>query len=405
MRIFITGIDGYLGWPLALYLADRGHEVGGADYFFRRRWVREVGGRSAIPVSSMKSRLRSYKRLVGIDMPFWHVDLRRYSAVEEIFKTFRPDAVVHLAECPSAPYSMIDVHHAVWVQMNNLTTTFNLLYAIRDYSPDTHLIKLGTMGEYGTPQINIPEGFFEVEYQGRRDRLPFPRQATSWYHWSKVHGSNNIMFASRIWNLRATDIMQGIVFGNRLQAHSSERDLWTRVDFDEAFGTSVHRFCCQCVARHPITIYGKGHQKRGFIPLQESVQCLAIAIESPPIAGEYRVFNQFHNVYDLTEMAAKVKKVASEIGITVELQHLDNPRVEAEDHYYNPDRKLLIELGYRPCESLDDYIRTLLCDLRVFRKRIESQAACFSPRTTWRREHRQNDTSFGHSENFPISPD
>lgn len=383
MRIFVAGIDGYLGWPLALYLAGRGHEVAGADYFFRRRWVQEVGGQSAVPVPSFKSRQRAYQRIFGKDIPFWHVDLRQFAPLKDIFRSFRPDTVVHLAECPSAPYSMIDVNHAVWVQTNNLTTTFNLLYAIRDYAAEAHLVKLGTMGEYGTPDVDIPEGFFEIEYRGRRDKLPFPRQAGSWYHWSKVHGSNNVMFACRVWNLRATDIMQGIVFGNRLSAHPTDKSLWTRVDFDEAFGTIIHRFCCEAVVGHPITIYGRGSRKRGFIPLQESVHCLALAIESPPQAGEYRVFNQFHNVFDLTEIASIVISSASECGIKVGIMHLDNPRIEAENHYYNPDRKLLIELGYEPCERLDSYIRALLVDLVNFRQRIKAHSSNFIPRTTW----------------------
>ena len=225
MNVFIAGIDGYLGWPLALRLTARGHDLGGADGFFRRRWVEEIGGQSAVPIYTMKERVEAYKDRFGKELRFWEGDLRDYNFVVKALRDFRPDAVVHLGECPSAPYSMIDVHHATFVQSNNLTTTLNLLFAIRDIRPDAHLLKIGTMGEYGTPNIDIPEGFFEIDFRSRRDKLPFPRQAGSWYHWSKVHDSNNIMFACKIWNMRSTDIMQGVVFGTRIDEMNDERFL------------------------------------------------------------------------------------------------------------------------------------------------------------------------------------
>ena len=265
--------------------------------------------------------------------------------VEEMFREFAPEAVIHLGECPSAPYSMIDRQHAVWVQTNNIVSTFNLLFAIRDISPETHLVKLGTMGEYGTPNVDIPEGFFEIEYRGRKDRLPFPRQAGSWYHWSKVHGSNNIMFACRIWNLRATDIMQGVVFGTRIDAMGDDPVMATRLDFDQAFGTAVNRFCCQAVIGHPLTPYGKGHQRRGFLPLRDSMQCLTLALENPAREGEYRVFNQFEEVYDVTELALKVQKVGRSLGLDVEINNLENPRNELEVHEYRADHQHLFDQG------------------------------------------------------------
>ena len=198
---------------------------------------------------------------------------------------------------------MIDREHTTFVQMNNLTTTFNLLFAMRDLAPDAHLLKLGTMGEYGTPNVDIPEGFFEVEYRGRKDRMPFPRQAPSWYHWSKVHGSNNIMFACKIWGIRATDVMQGVVFGPGSRASSDDPRLRTRLDFDQAFGTAINRFSCQAVIEHPLTPYGAGGQVRGFLPLRDSMQCLTLGLENPPEPGEYRVFNQFEETYSIRALA------------------------------------------------------------------------------------------------------
>jgi UDP-sulfoquinovose synthase len=383
VRVFIAGIDGYLGWSLAQHLAARGHEIAGADIFLRRRWVEEMGSWSAMPVASFADRLEAFRDRFDSDLTFWEGDLRSYELVEEIFAQFEPDAVVHLGECPSAPYSMVDVHHAAFVQTNNIVSTFNLLFAMHDVCPDAHLLKLGTMGEYGTPNVDIPEGFFEVEYRGRGDRLPFPRQAGSWYHWSKVHGSNNIMFACRLWGLRATDVMQGVVFGTRTEHTNHDERLLTRLDFDQAFGTAINRFCCQAVIGHPLTPFGLGHQKRGFLPLRDSMQCLTLALENPPGPGEYRVFNQFEEVYDVTELALKVKRVAEGIGLPVTVRNLENPRKELEDHYYRPDHQRLLELGYRPTHDVDAEIEAMLTDLLRYADRIEARREALIPDVRW----------------------
>ena len=383
MRIFIAGMDGYLGWSLAQHLAGRGHTVGGADGFYRRQWVEEMGSWSATPICSMRDRLQAFKEQSGKEVLFWEGDLREYNLVERLLREFQPDAVVQFGECPSAPYSMIDVHHAVYVQTNNIVTTFNLLFAIRNVRPEAHLLKLGTMGEYGTPNVDIPEGFFEIEYRSRRDRLPFPRQAGSWYHWSKVHGSNNVMFACKLWNLRATDVMQGVVFGTRANGMDDDERLIGRVDFDEAFGTAINRFCCQAVIGHPLTPFGKGHQKRGFLPLRDSMQCLTLALENPPTAGECRVFNQFQDVYDITELALKVQKAASRLGLDVQVRNLENPRKEMEEHYYNPDHKHLLNLGYKPTCDIEAEITLILQDLLRYRDRIEAKREVLIPSVNW----------------------
>ncbi|MCH7549247.1 MAG: NAD-dependent epimerase/dehydratase family protein [Candidatus Krumholzibacteriota bacterium] len=383
MRVFIAGVDGYLGWSLAQYLTARGHEVAGADMFLRRRWVEEMGSVSATPIPAMETRLRAFREHFGKELRFWEGDLREYDFVERIFREFQPDAVVHLGECPSAPFSMIDVHHATFVQTNNITTTFNLLYAIHDVRPHAHLLKLGTMGEYGTPGMDIPEGFFEIEYRGRRDRLPFPRQAGSWYHCSKVHGSNNIMLACKIWNLRATDIMQGVVFGTRIDEMGGDERLLTRLDFDEAFGTAINRFCCQAVIGHPLTPFGKGSQKRGFLPLRDSMQCLTLALENPPVSGEYRVFNQFEEVYGINELARKVQKVAAAAGLEVEVKNLTNPRSEQEEHYYKPDHQHLLDLGYEPTHDMEAELGIMLNDLVRHRDRILATKEVLIPAIRW----------------------
>ena len=383
MRVFIAGMDGYLGWSLAVHLTAQGHDVAGADLFLRRRWVEEMGGESAIPIATMDERVAALQECFGRSCHFATGDLRDYRFVERSLRDFQPDAIVHVGECPSAPYSMIDVHHAVFVQTNNLVSTFNLLFAMKSVRSDAHLVKLGTMGEYGTPNIDIPEGFFDIEYRGRRDRLPFPRQAGSWYHWSKVHGSNNIMFASKLWGLRATDIMQGVVFGTQLNEMTTDGRLRTRLDFDQAFGTAINRFCCQAVIRHPLTPYGKGHQQRGFLPLRDSMQCLELALVNPPAPGEYRVLNQFAEVYDVTELALKVQAAAQQLGIEVAVRNLENPRRELEDHYYQPDHQALFDLGYKPTREVDVEIRTMLEDLLPHRDRIEGRRRVLIPDVRW----------------------
>jgi UDP-sulfoquinovose synthase len=383
MRVFIAGVDGYLGWAFAQYLTARGHEVAGADLFLRRRWVDEMSSWSALPIADMPDRLAAFERRYGRPLVFHEGDLCQYDFVESIIRDFQPDAVVHLGECPSAPYSMVDARHAVFVQTNNIVSTFNLLFAMRDHRPGAHLLKLGTMGEYGTPNVDIPEGFFEIEYRGRRDRLPFPRQAGSWYHWSKVHGSNNVMFACRIYGLAATDVMQGVVFGTRFGDEHEDERLLTRLDFDQCFGTAVNRYCCQAVIGHPLTLYGKGHQKRGFLPLRDSMQCLALAVENPPARGEYRVFNQFEEIYDVTELAQKVQKVGRELGLGVEICHLENPRMELEEHYYHPDHQHLAALGYKPTHDVEAEMRIMIGDLQRHRDRIEARRAVLIPDVRW----------------------
>jgi len=278
---------------------------------------------------------------------------------------------------------MIDVNHAVWVQTNNIMGTLNMLFAMRDICPDAHLVKLGTMGEYGTPNIDIPEGFFTIEYRGRKDTLPFPRQAGSWYHQTKVHDSHNIMFACKIWGLRSTDIMQGVVYGTRIDEMGEDERLLSRLDFDESFGTAINRFCCQTVIGEPMTPFGKGHQKRGFLPLRDSMQCLTIAIENPPKEGEYRVFNQFEETYDVTELALKVQKVGLSLGLDAKVHNIENPRKELEEHYYNPDHQALLDLGYVPSRDMEAELSVMLKDLVNYRNRIETHKAVLIPEIRW----------------------
>jgi UDP-sulfoquinovose synthase len=383
MRVFIAGIDGYLGWPLAQYLAARGHEVAGNDVFLRRQWVEEVGSQSAIPVYSIEERLQAFRERYGRELMFRQGDLLDYDFVRNFFADFKPDAIVHLGEMPSAPYSMIDQKHSVFTQHNNVIGSLNILWAMKEVCPDAHLVKLGTMGEYGTPNVDIPEGFFEVEFRGRKDYMPFPRQANSFYHWSKVHDSNNTMFACRIWGLRSTDIMQGVVFGTQIDEMGDDPRLRSRLDFDQCFGTAINRFCCQAVIGHPLTVFGGGGQTRGFLPMRDSMQCLTIAVENPPERGEYRVFNQFEECYTIEELAQKVQQAAKDVGIDAVIHHYDNPRAERDQHYYNPDRNNLINLGYQPTHDVIAELHIMLKDLMQHRERILEKQEILVPDIRW----------------------
>jgi len=381
-KVLITGIDGYSGWPLALHLLARGHSVVGLDNFVTRKRVREVGSWSATPIPSWPRRQASVREVLGKELGFHSGDLGDYEFVRRVLAEEQPDAIVHLAEQRSAPYSMIDVHHAVDTQVGNLTGTLHLLYAMKEACPGAHLVKMGTMGEYGTPNVDIAEGFFEVEYRGRKDTMPFPRQAGSWYHWSKVFDSGDVMFASRIWKLRTTDVMQGVIYGIRTPEITDDR-LLTRFDFDETWGTSLNRFIAQAVLGLPITPYGKGNQRRGFIALEDSMQSLRIAVENPPAPGEYRVLNQFDAAYSVNELAARTAEVAAELGLHPTIEHPENPRTEAEEHYYQPVHDKLVALGYRRSRELTEVVREIFRDLRRYRRRLESRRHVVEPTVRW----------------------
>jgi len=384
MNVLIAGMDGYLGWTLSMYLTSRGHSVVGVDNFSRRKNVEEVGSWSATPIRAMDERLRAFKEIHGKEIKFHKGDLREYPFVKEIVKKYKPDTIVHLGEQPCAPYSMIDVDHCVFTMTNNIVGTLNILYAMHETSPKTHLLKLGTMGEYGTPNIDIPEGFFEIEYRGRKDALPFPRFAGSWYHWTKVHDTGNIMFACKIWGLRSTDIMQGVVYGTRTDDMVDDR-LLTRFDFDEVWGTALNRFVAQAIIGHTLTPYGLGGQTRGFIALRDSMQCLTLATENPSEKGEYRVFNQFDETYSINELAEKAQRVGKKLGYDVKVKHPENPRVEAEEHYYNPDHEGLYKLGFKPIHSLEKELEIMFKDLERFKDRILAKKDRIMPTVYWRR--------------------
>ncbi|MEM9950916.1 MAG: NAD-dependent epimerase/dehydratase family protein [Chloroflexota bacterium] len=390
MKVFIAGIDGYLGWALAQYMTAQGHEVAGADQLMRRDWVAEVGSTSAIPIASHEDRLQAFEDHFDKKLDFRVGDLTDFNFVKTFFEDFRPDAIVHLAQMPSAPYSMMDVQHAVWTHTNNVTNNLNILYAMKEVVPDAHLVKLGTMGEYGQPNVDIPEGFFEVEYRGRKDKLWFPRSAGSWYHQTKVHDSHNTWFATKIWGMRATDIMQGVVFGTQFPSLGDDQRLKTRLDFDQAFGTAINRFCAQAVIGHPLTLYGAGTMKRAFLPLRDSMRCLTLAVENPAEAGEFRVFNQFAESYSIRDLAHMVQEVGAELDLAVEIKHYNNPRVEKEQHYYNPIREGLDAIGYQPSMDVKSEMKLMMQDLLEHKDVIEAKRDILVPDIRWDGKHQRS---------------
>lgn len=383
MRIAVLGGDGYCGWATALYLSNRGHSVAIVDNFIRRFWDYELGAQTLTPIRPMPERLRTWEELSGRSIELYTGDVTEYDFLSSCLQEFAPDAVVHFAEQRSAPYSMIDRKHAVGTQVNNVVGTLNLLFTLREFLPDCHLVKLGTMGEYGTPNIDIEEGYITIEHNGRKDTLPFPKQPGSFYHLSKVHDSHNITFACKIWGLRATDLNQGVVYGTTTEETAMDEALINRFDYDEVFGTVLNRFCAQAALGHPLTVYGKGGQTRGFLDIRDTVRCVELACLNPAARGEFRVFNQFTEQFSVLDLALLVKTAGEQMGMPVTIENLPDPRVEAEEHYFNAKHSKLIDLGLAPhflCESLLDS----LIEIAVrYRERIDS--SLFLPRVNWRR--------------------
>jgi UDP-sulfoquinovose synthase len=386
MRIVILGGDGYLGWPTAMYLSRRGHEVAVVDNFAKRRWELACGVEPLFPIRTLHERIRIWREMTERDIVLYAGDLTDFAFVESFFRDFQPEAIVHYGEQPSAPFSMRGQKEAVETQVNNVVGTLNVLFALRDVAPLAHLVKLGTMGEYGTPNIDIEEGFIEIHHKGRSDRLPFPKQPGSFYHLSKVHDSHNMTLACRIWGLAATDLNQGVVYGVETEETRMDARLATSFHYDETFGTVLNRFCVQAVMGYPLTLYGHGKQTRGFLDVRDTLQCVELAILNPADPGEFRVFNQFTEQFSVTQLALLVKEAAEKMGYRPEIAHVDNPRVEMEAHYYNARHTKLLDLGLEPHYLSDTLIDSMLGRIALYRDRI--QPALIPPRTQWSKRGR-----------------
>ena len=382
MKIIVLGGDGYCGWATALYLSAQGHSVAIVDNFIRRQWDHELGAQTLTPILPLSDRLRAWTRLTGKSIELFVGDVTDYDFLLSTAKQFEPEAIIHFAEQRSAPYSMIDRKHAVFTQMNNVVGTLNVLFAIREVQRDCHLIKLGTMGEYGTPNIDIEEGYIRIEHNGRSDLLPFPKQPGSFYHLSKVHDSHNMMFACNVWGIRATDLNQGVVYGTMTDEISLDEALINRLDYDEVFGTVLNRFCVQAAIGQPLTVYGKGGQTRGFLDIRDTVRCIELACLNPAARGECRVYNQFTEQFSVLDLAKNVQEAGKDLGMKVEIDHIPDPRVEAEHHYYNAKHSKLLDLGLQPHFLSESLLDSLMNIALKYRDRVDP--TIMLPQVNWR---------------------
>lgn len=369
-NVLILGGDGYLGWPTAMYFSKRGHEVTVVDNYFRRNACTELDTGMLYAIPNLMERAKIWYEKTGLEIRVVIGDLTDAEFTRGLFdgrtlatgvfeKKFAgiPDTVIHYAEQPSAPYSLLNYKYANITLTNNLLITNNLMFAVKDYSPNTHIIHVGTMGEYGTPDIDIEEGWLDIEHKGRKDRFLFPRQASSMYHTTKIMDTDLMWFGVRMWGLSVTDLMQGPVYGIDTEESKIDDRLKTLFNYDEIFGTIVNRFITQAVVGYPLTVYGKGGQTRGYLNIKDTLQCVYKSFENPADKGELRIFNQIMETFSVNELADLTCKVGKSLGLDVEVQNLENPRKEAEEHYYNPTYHGLLDMGVEP-HYLTDKVMT-----------------------------------------------
>eukprot|EP00197_Chlamydomonas_leiostraca_P012183 CAMPEP_0202865604 /NCGR_PEP_ID=MMETSP1391-20130828/6252_1 /ASSEMBLY_ACC=CAM_ASM_000867 /TAXON_ID=1034604 /ORGANISM="Chlamydomonas leiostraca, Strain SAG 11-49" /LENGTH=475 /DNA_ID=CAMNT_0049545465 /DNA_START=1 /DNA_END=1428 /DNA_ORIENTATION=- len=382
-KVMIIGGDGYCGWASALHLSARGYKVCIVDNLCRRNFDLQLGLDTLTPIASIHDRVKRWGEISGKHIELAIGDICDWEFFGDAFSSFAPDAVVHFGEQRSAPYSMIDRQRAVFTQNNNVIGTINVLYAIKDLKPDCHLVKLGTMGEYGTPNIDIEEGYITITHNGRTDTLPYPKQGGSFYHLSKVHDSHNIHFAARAWKVAATDLNQGVVYGVRTEETVADPLLINRYDYDGIFGTALNRFVVQAAVGHPLTVYGKGGQTRGYLDIRDTVRCIQIAIDNPAKAGEMRVFNQFTEQWSVNQLAEIVGREGKKLGLNVQVTNVPNPRVEAEEHYYNAKNTKLQDLGLKPHLLQDAMVDSLLEFALQYKDRVRHEL--IKPAVDWRK--------------------
>lgn len=382
MRVLILGGDGYLGWPTAMHLSAHGHDVMVADNYLRRRLCLEVDSRPLFDPPLLPERIARWQASSGYQIACAIGDCANYAFLAHVFQRFAPEAIVHYAEQPSGPYSMIGHEQAQLTLTNNLATTLNLIWAVREYTPQAQIVKLGTMGEYGTPNIDIEEGWLTVEHNGRSDRFLFPRQASSLYHTSKIMDTDLLWFYVRMWGLRVTDLMQGPVYGLATDENAQLDELASIFNYDDIFGTVLNRFLTQAIAGVPLTVYGQGGQTRGYLNILDTLQCIRLVVEHPAEPGTLRIYNQFTEQFTVRELAARVQRAASELGLAVQIQSVPNPRIESEKHYYHARSTGLLDLGLKPHPLTDETLVAMLQAVMTYRDHIDQRL--IMPRVRWR---------------------
>lgn len=379
--MLIMGGDGYLGWPSAMAYAAKGHDVYVIDNYLRRNIARETCSEALMPNPNLNKRAEIFEALTGKQIKVIIGDCSDYGVLSKVFQDFCPEVVIHYAEQPSAPYSMIGINEAHRTLNNNLNTTFNLIWAVMEHTPDCHIIKLGTMGEYGTPNIDIEEGWINIEHNGRKDTFLYPRQAGSLYHTTKILDTDLLWFYVRTFGIRVTDLMQGPVYGLSTDEADQDERLMPNFHYDDIFGTVVNRFLVQAVAGIPLTVYGKGGQTRGYLNLKDTLQCVELAMNNPVDKGELRILNQFTEKFTVNELAELVQRVGNQMGLNVQIKPIDNPRKEKEEHYYNARHHGLIELGLKPNPMTDDVISEMLEMVIHYKDGIDERKIL--PRVKW----------------------
>lgn len=384
MKILVLGGDGYLGWPTSLRFSNDGHQVLILDNLIKREIEIKQGVSPLNKILTLHDRVKYWnKNQNNKKLDFVICDVLNYKILCETIESFRPEIIVHYAEQPSAPYSMASRENATFTQNNNIIGTLNLLFAMKKYCPEAHLIKLGTMGEYGTPNIDIEEGWLELTYKGRKDRVLYPKKPNSFYHLSKVHDSGNIEFACRIWGLRCTDLNQGIVYGlSTNEINLDKEKLATAFHYDGIFGTIINRFITQISIDKSMTVYGKGTQERAYLNINDTINCVNLAMLNPPKAGEFRVFNQFTEFASLNDLAKKIKNYANKINMKATIENVKNPRIEEENHYYNPKNTSLLSLGLKPIYFDDNQIKIMLDFIKLHKSKIDP--SLLEPKIMWK---------------------
>jgi len=382
-HVLILGGDGYLGWPTAMYFSNRGYEVTVVDNYLRRNTCTEVDVGMLYPIPTLIERAKIWYEKTGKEIKVSIGDLTDAEFTRAFFdgrKTYEwavnseftgvPETVVHYAEMPSAPYSMMDYKKSNFTIQNNLLVSSNLLFAVRDLAPQTHIIKLGTMGEYGTPNIDIEEGWLNVEHNGRKQKFLYPRQAGSVYHTTKVMDTDLYWFGVRMWNLRITDLMQGPVYGIETEETKIDSRLRPIFNYDEVFGTIINRFITQAIDGYPLTVYGKGEQVRGYLNINDTLQCVHMAEKTPAGEGELRIFNQIVETFSVNQLAKITKRVGDKLGFDVKIESIENPRKEAEEHYYNPKYNGLKDIGFIPHLLTDDLMEDMFKIVLEYKENI-----------------------------------
>ena len=371
MRVLILGGDGYLGWPTAMNLGANGHEIAVADNYLRRNICREEDSEALFNVPNLNERAQIWEKISGNKVDVFISDLCNWNFVSQLFKETKPEAVIHYAEQPSAPYSMLSRDAALLTLKNNLEVTANVIFAVKEFVPDAHIVKIGTMGEYGTPDIDIEEGWIEIDHKGRKDNFLFPRQAGSLYHTTKIMDTDLLWFYVRMWGLKVTDLMQGPVYGLYTDENQGNENLLPFFNYDELFGTVVNRFIVQAAVDYPLTVYGKGGQTRGYLDIRDTLQCVRLSIEKPADKGDLRIFNQFVETFSVNELAEKVQRVGKRFNLNVQIESLPNPRKEAEEHYYNPVHTGLLDLGLKPHYLTDDVLAEMMETVLKYKKNVK----------------------------------